>query len=279
MPFCPKCGYAVQEGARFCSSCAADVSTVTAAKSSSSGAAAAPAPAQVVIVYPHRGGRLAFWGIVAALVLSFVASSNSKNLLMSTHDIAVVWGLTAALMLVVLLSWRRGERPVVGAGWAWCAIIFLFLGCFANLNSSHLGTAPPSSTASDTSSRSAGNGHEAEQVPSATSNWDYSSYTDQMTGKTVDLACTTAVTVDKGQFLCEDLYNNCLIQVKFDDGPMRRFDGLEPEDGSSNTVFFEGYSGLLAATRKAQHLKVQALFYQEGNQVMEFDVAGLEWKK
>jgi hypothetical protein len=143
-------------------------------------------------------------------------------------------------------------------------------------------------------------------APVERTKWDYSELTDEMTGAKTKLACVEStnslafgfpydggstgtlclrekgskrdayVYVSKGQFVCTGYYG-CPIQLKFDDGQARHFDAEESDSGDSDILFIMGYGPLLASTRKAKHLKVQAMFFQEGKRVLEFDVAGLKW--
>jgi hypothetical protein len=310
MPFCSRCGKSVAEDVAFCSSCGSSVSVRPLPP---------PSPNQpllsrpklrqpVIVVEPRRAGRLAV-GVFVLCFIIVVANSSSAT---PDHSLdAAVFGIGAVAVLAMILIWRRNNEVVRGTVLAGTIAVLMALISLGSFNLSKRQFSPQVASGKvespEGSSSSTGRGYEAEQVPSATGNWDYSSDTDQMTGKAVDLACTTAkntlqfqfpysggssaqlcfrnkagrkvayVTVDKGQFVCG--LETCPMQVKFDEGPMRTFYGLEAEGGSTNIIFFDGYSGILAATRKAQHLKIQALFYQEGKQVMEFDVAGLEWKK
>jgi hypothetical protein len=45
--------------------------------------------------------------------------------------------------------------------------------------------------------------------------------------------------VDKGQFLCS-VEGWCALKVKFDNGPITRYTGSQPSDGTSNALFIYG---------------------------------------
>jgi hypothetical protein len=84
------------------------------------------------VVYPKRGGRLAFWGFVAAIILgAAVGSVGLKN----SNDTAIAWGLTGAVIVTTLLVWKRQKETVVGEGWAWTAAILLLLMAFGEFSS------------------------------------------------------------------------------------------------------------------------------------------------
>jgi hypothetical protein len=81
--------------------------------------------------------------------------------------------------------------------------------------------------------------------------------------------------VERGQLLCG--VENCAVSVKFDEGKPQRFTASEPSDHSTTTLFIENYDRFLASARKAKKVYIAAEFYQEGNNVLEFDSAGLTW--
>lgn len=81
--------------------------------------------------------------------------------------------------------------------------------------------------------------------------------------------------IHDGQFQCR--YDGCTINAKFDDGPVQSFSMLEAES-SSDTIFFQNQTRILAALRKAKKVMIEASFYSHGTQQFSFDVEGLEWK-
>jgi hypothetical protein len=85
------------------------------------------------------------------------------------------------------------------------------------------------------------------------------------------------VGVDSGQILCNS-YSNSHINVKFDDGPIRRFGCNDASDGTNNMIFVEGAKGFLASLKKSTTMVVEAEFYQNGMQQMTFNTAGLKWE-
>ncbi len=162
-------------------------------------------------------------------------------------------------------------------------------------------TATPPST-------SAGAGHDGT-VPNRepeSENWKYDSSVDEMTGLTSRFACTTStnklifsfpygggstgemcfrrkgkalnayIKISSGQFNCG--IETCPLKLKFDDGPIQTFYGEESATHETGFLFIDGEQRLLSAVAKAKKLKLQSEYYQEGNQVLNFEVAGLDPK-
>lgn len=77
------------------------------------------------------------------------------------------------------------------------------------------------------------------------------------------------VAVEKGQILCS-AYDGCSVVVRFDDGKPQRFSATPPADHSSNLLFIESEPRFISAAQKAKRILIQAAFYQNGNQVLEF---------
>lgn len=89
-------------------------------------------------------------------------------------------------------------------------------------------------------------------------------------GKDVILA------IDRGQFLCHT--GGCSVTIQFDDEDyIYTYEATEPSSGSTTALFIRGYSPFLSHARKAQRVRVEAEFYQEGPRTFEFDVSGLKW--
>lgn len=85
------------------------------------------------------------------------------------------------------------------------------------------------------------------------------------------------VAIEKGQFICN--VSGCTLMVRFDQEKPRRFGAVGPTDHSSTVLFIRDYAGFTKALRAAKVVRIEATFYQEGSQVMEFDVAGLDFDK
>jgi hypothetical protein len=83
------------------------------------------------------------------------------------------------------------------------------------------------------------------------------------------------LSIDKGQFLCG--FRNCQVSVRFDNGKAHNFSAVEPADHRSTTLFLRGYDRFLVSARKAKKVYIEALFYQQGTRVFEFDISDLKW--
>jgi len=82
--------------------------------------------------------------------------------------------------------------------------------------------------------------------------------------------------LNKAHFLCG--IDGCYMAVRFDEGKVQNFTAHGPSDHSTNTLFLSGYDRFVAEARKAKTVRVETKFYQQGNQVFEFDVSGLQWQ-
>jgi hypothetical protein len=83
------------------------------------------------------------------------------------------------------------------------------------------------------------------------------------------------LSIERGQFICADS-EFCRVLVKYDDGKMETWSGSKPSDGSTNylrfTLYDECFPVRFAGTKS---LSIKAEFYQEGTQIIEFNVSGL----
>ena len=139
--------------------------------------------------------------------------------------------------------------------------------------------------------------------------WRYDESTDKMTGKSSKSASITSdnslslsfpysgknhafltvrqhpqygldviLQIQQGQILCSS-YGGCPIQVKFDDAPPIRFNGVPSADHDSTTIFFQGANKFINQAAKAKKILVQANLYQAGAPVLEFSTKeSLVWK-
>jgi hypothetical protein len=83
------------------------------------------------------------------------------------------------------------------------------------------------------------------------------------------------LSVAKGQFRCS--FGGCTVSMKFDEGKVKQFSAVGPSDGSANLLFLRPYGRLHERLRKAKRV-IEAEFFQEGLQQLDFDVSGLQWK-
>jgi hypothetical protein len=178
----------------------------------------------------------------------------------------------------------------------------------AILNDSHktrvrpqTGTVLPSTDSSGTASRDPATAIDA----TPRSNWEYVEREDKMTGQTTRSAQLTSsntvnfafpyngaqhatlllrrkrggddvmLIIEKGQFLCG--YGGCSVTVRFDEKTPRRFRAAGPEDNSTTVLFINNERSFIAEAKKAKIIRIEAVIYQNGSPVFEFETAGLQW--
>lgn len=225
-------------------------------------------------------------------------------------------GTLTGLFAIVFLAAIFGVfKPYIKGAKRWhfglgAFVAFILVGAFAEPTSKPAGQTDKASVASSARSDSAGDTGQPEASPTpqeSASAWTYSTKKDEMRGgealfaqlegsNTIDLdfpygeqrgqilirqspkfGFDILVGVRSGQIMCNS-YSNSSINVKFDDGPIRRYGCTEASDGSSNMVFIEGAKGFLANLKKSQKVVVEAEFFQNGLQQMTFDSANLKWE-
>ena len=80
-----------------------------------------------------------------------------------------------------------------------------------------------------------------------------------------------------GQILCSS-FGRSFLSVKFDDGPIRRFNCTDASDGSSEVAFFTDPRTFLSALKSADRTIIEAEFYHRGRQQYTFDTKDLDWE-
>lgn len=78
------------------------------------------------------------------------------------------------------------------------------------------------------------------------------------------------VSVDKGQILC-DVYK-CQLKIRFDNGAVQNFTMAPAADNSSTVVFAKFPQWAIKNLKRAHKIVIQIPMYQEGNQVLTFEV-------
>ncbi|MBI1405682.1 MAG: hypothetical protein GC145_06105 [Caulobacter sp.] len=78
-----------------------------------------------------------------------------------------------------------------------------------------------------------------------------------------------------GQFVCRS-YSNCTVKVRFDKGQPISFSAAEAADGSSDVIFMVRAAGFIERLKAAKTVRIEAQYYQAGNQVSTFDTSGLD---
>jgi len=83
------------------------------------------------------------------------------------------------------------------------------------------------------------------------------------------------LSIEKGQFNVG--VDGCNVAVRFDSGKPRNYSAVGPADYGTTTLFLHGYDRFVAAAKKAKTVSIEAVFYQEGDRVFTFEIAGLKW--
>jgi hypothetical protein len=81
--------------------------------------------------------------------------------------------------------------------------------------------------------------------------------------------------LEKGQILCGS-YDGCTIDVRFDDAAPTKFRMVEPDDNSTETLFFSDPARLLSKLESADKVLVNVTLYQAGTHTFEFDASGFQ---
>lgn len=82
--------------------------------------------------------------------------------------------------------------------------------------------------------------------------------------------------VNKGQIFCG--YQDCHVNIKFDDGEVQRYETTEAEAGSSEVLFLtNNIGGFVKKLKNSKTVTVEVNFYNHGAEQFKFDVYGLEW--
>ena len=76
-----------------------------------------------------------------------------------------------------------------------------------------------------------------------------------------------------------DSYEGCSVLVRFDNETPEHYPALTPKDRSTTILFIQNYDKFVQKTVKAKTVFVQIPIYQNGNQTLEFNVAGLNLNK
>jgi hypothetical protein len=82
------------------------------------------------------------------------------------------------------------------------------------------------------------------------------------------------VEIERGQLICD--FDDCTINVRFDDGPIKAYRVNKPSDQSSETFFIANTSPFLAQLSKAKKTFVELTFFQSSSHTVEFLTEGFE---
>jgi hypothetical protein len=84
------------------------------------------------------------------------------------------------------------------------------------------------------------------------------------------------LSVERGQFLTG--IDGCRVLVRFDESKPIAFWARGAADNSTTTIFLDGFSKFFSSVSHSKKVVIEAPFYQQGNQVFEFNVEGLNWE-
>lgn len=85
------------------------------------------------------------------------------------------------------------------------------------------------------------------------------------------------ISIDKGQILCG--VSNCHLRVKFDKNPSYEAEFFPSRSHDSSIVFAESPEAFEKKIRNSKRMKIELPLYQSPDQVLEFDVTGLDYRK
>lgn len=84
--------------------------------------------------------------------------------------------------------------------------------------------------------------------------------------------------ISKGQFL-SSLSDDAYLRIKFDEEKPVNFGYTKPTDGSVGWLFINSSKQFLDKLKGAKKLMIEAPFFQEGRQILYFNVKELDWNK
>lgn len=90
---------------------------------------------------------------------------------------------------------------------------------------------------------------------------------------------TIIISIEKGQFDCDDNGDGCLVLAMFDGGPVQQLTATLPKDGSDSMVFIYDDDNFIKRLAHAKKLNLDVGFYQEGEQELDFNVSGFNMQK
>lgn len=129
--------------------------------------------------------------------------------------------------------------------------------------------------------------------------WDYSASRDKMTGKVSALASissensldleapfevkyglnrgtlyvsksSVSLAVYKGIMNCSPFGAGCVVQAKFDDGPVRQFAARGDSDGDTSWLHIRPSTNFLQHLGKANQVMIRFSMFRDGTQTLEF---------
>ena len=89
------------------------------------------------------------------------------------------------------------------------------------------------------------------------------------------------LSIEKGQFYVyggslED-GNSGTIKIRFDDGKAKEYEYSTPSDGGTDMIFIHPAKAIINKMKKSKIMFIQVSFYNEGSQILNFNVDSLKW--
>jgi hypothetical protein len=215
--------------------------------------------------------------------------------------------LVGIAVLPIVFVWfllRKGHGNIERlVGFSWLAFVCLM----AALAHSPQSTEPPASTATTDDTATPGTSSPNIIANSDAPAWTYSENKDEMRGSTEKFAEIVSTNVlhfrfpysggsvghvairkspqfgidvmlgiTNGQFICSE-YRADHVNIKFDDGPIKKYSCTTPSDGDPKTLFLRPTGALIKSFKNSRSAIIEAPFYQEGMQQLHFNTRGLRW--
>jgi len=83
------------------------------------------------------------------------------------------------------------------------------------------------------------------------------------------------LSIDKGQFITS--VEGTAIKVRFDKNKSETFDCSQSADYDPTILFVNSTSRFISKLKKSKKVIIEATLYQDGNQLIEFNVDGFKW--
>ncbi len=81
------------------------------------------------------------------------------------------------------------------------------------------------------------------------------------------------------QFIGQGPYDTEKLRIRFDSAPAEKYSYNGPADYSSDVIFIKPADKFVNKIKKADTVKIEAPFYNEGRRIIEFNTYGLKWEK
>jgi hypothetical protein len=95
--------------------------------------------------------------------------------------------------------------------------------------------------------------------------------------RSVQSGIKVVLSIERGQFMHH--LTGCDLHVRFDQGVIELYHANEPHDRSTTTLFLANESKFIGSLLQAKTVLIEAVVYQEGPHIFEFNVAGFKGLK